>query len=106
MFVVWVRGIYIISITKGAGRRSTRRHPEISKNMPAVEGEQKVSKKSSTSQSVFAGADRATLFLRLLILRPDMVDDGHANVSLDGDFLGWLKKNKLHSYHLALEEEG
>ena len=30
-FVVWVRGIYIISITKGAGRRSTRRHPEISK---------------------------------------------------------------------------
>ena len=31
MFVVWVRGIYIISITKGAGRRSTRRHPEISK---------------------------------------------------------------------------
>ena len=32
MFVVWVRGIYIISITKGAGRRSTRRHPEISKN--------------------------------------------------------------------------
>jgi hypothetical protein len=41
-----------------------------------------------------------------ITLLSDMVDDGHANVSLDGDFFGWLKKNKLHSYHLALEEEG
>jgi hypothetical protein len=24
----------------------------------------------------------------------------------DDDFLGWLKRNKLHAYYTALEEEG